>query len=209
MTPLLQLLLSWCFCSACQITIGTGVDWDLFRQEMQAEIKRLLTYESTAPDHMVELTTYLTDHPLLARLIKIRGEALKTSMTDLVSTFPSLPMAPLLMPYDQRIEFSWIEGMTADPQQLGDVIALSYSTPALIQHDLTWLSTQRGWDPARVIVGQSLIANVVSSWDEAKIRVEVALDLGFRRFCFYNYGLLNQTRWQWLENLSSLISAEQ
>ncbi len=204
-TPLLQLLLSWCFCSACNSTIGAGIDWDLLRQETQEEIERLLCHEGTGPDDMGELATYLVDHPGFAELIRIRGQALRTSLDDLARAFPTLPMTPLLMPYNQRTKLSWIEGMTADSQQRGDVIALGYSTLAAMRNDLNWLVTERGWDPSRVIVGQSLIANVVSSWDEAKARVEVALDLGFRRFCFYNYGLLNTTRWQWLENLSSII----
>lgn len=204
-TPLLQLLLSWCFCAACQTQIGAGMDWDLFRQETQAEIKRLLMHDGTTPGDTEELTTYIAEHPLLAELIRVRGHVLQSAIDDLAKTYPALAMAPLLMPYDQRIELSWIEGMTANPQQLGDVIALGYSTPAVMRDDMTWLLMDQGWDLSRVIVGQSLIAPVASSWDAARTRVEAALELGLRRFCFYNYGLLNTSRWNWLKNLSSIM----
>ena len=207
-TPLLQFLLSWCFCSACQSALSEGIAWETLRQETKTDIARLLNHDTAPQNPMGELANFFATNPHWAPLIKRRGHWLQELIDESSRKFPAWSIAPILVPYDYRAQLSWLEGLIADVTQRGDLIMLGYSHPAVMREDLNWLVLDKGWDMSRVIIGQSLVGDAVPSWEEAKARVQTALDYGIRRFSFYNFGILNSARWQWLEHLSSIIRHE-
>lgn len=94
--------------------------------------------------------------------------------------------------------------MLADPSAAGDVIALGYASPPALQHDVNWLY-RKGRDPSRIIVGQTLTATKTADFDQAQMRLRAALNLGIQCFTFYNMGLFNAERWNWMSALVQQI----
>ena len=204
-TPLRQLLLSFCACDACRDYFTGHLDWVALRQTMQQRLARTLADEA-CDDGIAEVTQFLAEYPLVARYVASRDRLLAQLVAQMGSA-AGIPVAPILMAYERRAELSWIEGLTADPR-LGSLIALGYGDVQMITSDLAWLRRQ-GWDLERVVLGQSLLPAVAADYGAAEARIQAALELGVRQFSFYNLGLLPPQRWQWLRALSAMIKAQE
>ncbi|MCL5115694.1 MAG: hypothetical protein M1272_00890 [Firmicutes bacterium] len=201
MTPLLQLLLSMCFCPDCEAAHASEMDWEALRILVSAAIQRLV-HEEAPPDPGAQLATFVVEHPLLGEFVRRRGQALDGLLTQLTAG-SSIPLAPILMAYHRQASLSWIEGLMANPAVPTDLVVLGYGDPAVIQHDLDWLWS-KGWDPARLMMGQTLLPSAAPTYGDAEARLRSARAAGITRFTFYNFGLLSRVRWDWLRRLSRL-----
>ncbi|PSR34715.1 MAG: hypothetical protein C7B46_04575 [Sulfobacillus benefaciens] len=197
-TPLLNFLLSMCFCPSCEAWFGEIMDWPGFRKMVQQDINQLLDSESSD-----ELMQYLRERLQVAQFIQRRADAVESIVNRAFST-QHMGMAVIAHSFGRSARLSWLEGIPTSPTLHGDIISLGYGEPVQIQDDIQWL-LQKGWRVERIIVGQTLVANAVPTLDDAEQRLAAALDMGITRFSFYNLGLLNTRRLEWLKHLAATI----
>ncbi len=202
MTPLLQLLLSLCFCADCQAGMP-DVNWGQLRQDVRSQIDTLVQAANPPADAYAQLATFLVDHPAAADYIRVRSDFLTGFLTEWAGDSP-IPLRPILMAQNFHAELAWMEGLNPNPASPFDLIMLGYGDPSVIAQDLAWLST-RGWDMRRITMGQTLVAGRTPDYATAQGRLRTALDAGITRLTFYNYGLLNQPRWTWLDKLAAQV----
>ncbi|MCL4352407.1 MAG: hypothetical protein M1318_07165 [Firmicutes bacterium] len=199
-TPLLNLLLSICFCPSCEARFQQDMDWSGFRRKVQQDIERLIHSESAGDD----MAQYLGERQQLAQFIQRRSQIVESIVNQAFLTQHAMEMAVIAHSFGKSTRLSWLEGIPTRPTLHGDIISLGYGKPVQIQDDIQWL-LEMGWSVDRIIVGQTLVANTVPTLSAAEQRLGVALDLGITRFSFYNLGLLNTLRWEWLKRLSEMI----
>ncbi len=204
LTPLLQMLMSVCFCPECRSEFDTVIDWQAFQEQVR-EGCLLLLHKGEAPlDHMVEMAEYLAEHPVMSQFLAKRGEVLESIMRDAAVAGGALRLAFMAMPYARQSQLAWMEGVRAHPALPGNIVILGYGHASQIRSDLQWLYGM-GWMPPRITVGITLAASMTPSRQEAADKVEAALDMGIRQFCFYNLGILGTERWGWLAPLTTRI----
>lgn len=203
-TPLLQWLLSLCFCPACETYFAPLMDWPVFRDVVQRSTQRLLQAEGPR-DPMAQLAGFLGEHAWASAFVALRGRMLDDLLTELAEA-SAIPLAPILMAYGRRAQLAWIEGLMGNPAVPSDLIVLGYGEAPMIREDLEWL-WDKGWTPNRLMVGQSLLPSVAATQGDAEARVQAALTAGAERWTFYNLGLLTDTRWGWLKQLTATIMA--
>lgn len=201
-TPLLQLLLSLCFCADCQAGMP-DVNWGQLRQDVRSQIDALVHAPNPPADVYAQLASFLVDHPVAADYIRVRSAFLTRFLTELAGESP-IPLRPILMAQNFHAELAWIEGLNPDPASPFDLIMLGYGDPSVIAQDLEWLKG-RGWDMRRITMGQTLVAGRTPDYATAQSRLATALDAGITRITFYNYGLFNQPRWAWLKQLAAQV----
>ena len=202
MTPLLHLLLSMCFCPDCQAAMP-GVEWSPLRLEVRAQVEALVNAASPPADPSVQLAGFLIEHPRFTHYLGARSTYLNRFLTGLSQESP-VPLRPILMAQNFHAQLAWIEGLDADSASPFDLIVLGYGDPAVIVQDLDWLK-MRGWDLSRVTMGQTLVAGRTPDYATAQGRLQTAVDAGIDRITFYNYGLLNAPRWNWLKSLAAQV----
>lgn len=205
-TPLLRILLSVCFCPSCAAVFGGATAWEAFHQEVRDSVVQLVAQEPAPLEPMAEVATYLVEHPQFVQFLSQRSRTIEDIIRRAAASSGNMALATMLVPYGGQAQLSWMEGVLADPSVAWDVIALGYASPQALQHDVNWLY-RKGWDPSRIIVGQTLTATMTADFDQAQMRLRAALNLGIQRFTFYNMGLLNAQRWNWMTALVQQIRA--
>ncbi len=203
MTPLLELLFSLCFCQACAKTFGARLDWDALTHDVQSSLRDWLQRESVEADSYALLTTFLHEHPLIEKLLHERSLWLNRYLRGLQKV-SAVPLAPMISSYRGQQALSWMSGWVAQASWDSDVIVLEYGPLDGLSADLNGL-LNKGFDPDQIICGQTLVARSTPTFTMAKSRLEQALALGITRFCFYNWGILNRPRLDWLKTLSAMI----
>ncbi|NMP22947.1 hypothetical protein [Sulfobacillus harzensis] len=196
-TPLMQSLFSICFCDACEHTFSARLDWSSLRQAVRGGIGTLLAEE------LLSLDNFLLGRPVVGTFFEERSQYLNALLASWHETV-KVPLVPILMATEQKASLSWIQGLDPNPTLWQEVIVLGYGDEATLQSDWEWLQ-EKGWDPKKIMIGQSLLPSVAETFDEARTRVELLLGLGARRFAFYNLGLLTPARLQWLHDLAAGI----
>ncbi len=205
MTPLLQMLLSICFCAECQSGMS-DVHWDALRRDVRTGVGDLVNAASPPADAHAQLAGFLVENPVVWDYIRVRSAFLSRFLTDLAEQ-SAVPIRPILMAQNFHAQLAWIEGLDPDPESPFDLIALGYGDPSVIAQDLAWLQS-RGWDLGRITMGQTLVAGRTPDYAAAQGRLQTALEAGVKRITFYNYGLLNQPRWAWLKRLAAQVAAK-
>ncbi|PSR23978.1 MAG: hypothetical protein C7B45_01445 [Sulfobacillus acidophilus] len=203
MTPLIELLFSLCFCQACSRTFGSKLDWDALTYDVRTSLREVVQHECIDIQPLSQLTTFLQEHPLIQHLLDERSLWLNRYLRAL-SAASAIPLTPMISSYRGQQALSWMAGWVPDASWSSDIIALGYGSPETVWSDLNELLL-KGLAPEQIICGQTLVAQATPTLAVAKSRVEQAFAAGIRRFCFYNWGLLNQPRREWLNTLSALI----
>jgi hypothetical protein len=201
----LELLLSLCFCPACQRRGETeGLDLDGLRHNVAQWAERLLHHERGSlppPFGQSDLTSLLVEIPDLSAWLAVRAGSVAELVAGLRGTAQQLGTELALIPasFQRPVSRAWLEG--AHLGRLGQVshsllIPAYYDTAAQVAADLEWAA----W----LAPGSALAASLNACTPELGGAVALAaqaqacLAAGCQGIYYYNYGLLTPDRLGWV-----------
>lgn len=219
--PVEEFVLGLCFCRHCLARAGeAGVDAERLRAGCRALVEARLAEEASIPPadpaDAREVFSLLLGWPDLWRFVRTRLE----TVTDLVAevqrdALAGLPTALALTAatFVKPAAAAWREGMDlgALARVADELILLSYfPDPGQVAADVRsareLVVTPSGLDDGagameRLVVGLSLLAPATADGPNLRAKVEAARALGARKFSFYNFGFVSETRLGWLGGL--------
>lgn len=208
-TPLAQLLFGLCFCPACKrMMLQGGVDGALVQHQVRDDLGHLVQGQPPAPT----LDAYLDARPDVARVLRLREDAVAAGIAEAAGAFPG-PVAVIAPSRHAETRLATLEGLhvstirgalTAQPD--AEWVSLAYGDLTVGLEDLR-TAFEAGWDPDHVVAGITLIEAGDPSLDALLRRVDALLAAGARRFSFYNFGILPQTRRDSLRTLAARVRA--
>jgi hypothetical protein len=201
----LELLLSLCFCSACQ-TWGemVGLDVQALRQNVAGLAEHLLHQErGSLPPSFAhsQVTSLLAETPELADYLQVRA----SSVTEMVAGLrdmaaeqgASLDLIPAS--FQRPVSRAWLEG--AHLGQLGGasdslLIPAYHDSAAQVAADLEWAT----WLAPESSLGAGLNACNPAVGGAAGIsaQAQACVQSGCQGIYYYNYGLLTPDRLGWV-----------
>jgi hypothetical protein len=200
-----KFLLSLCFCPAC---CAAGEDAGIDMQTLAAEICRILRHrmrfdDTGALDNNENLATLLATCPALQPLVRMRMDTVTALVKRLASECSTAKLAAFTSSFAGSPSNIWMEGVSpTDVQQVVDCFhLLAYDTEVSdANSDLAFFLTMVD-DPGRLNLTLNLGFPLTKTFDQAAAKVEYARRKGVRRFSFFNYGLLGESRLQWIQEL--------
>ena len=193
-----RFLLSLCFCAACRDAARhTGIDPDALARAAASQVR-----ESLASGRPIRETPgALADAvPGLAAYIRLREQAVASLLRE-VRDAAGVPVSFLAMGdrHAAGVDLARIAS-TADYMEV-----LSYTAdPARTRRAVSgMLSDLRS--PARLLVGLQAYPPASPDAQTLLANVEGALDLGVRRFSFYNYGIMPMPNLSWVRRAVEIV----
>jgi hypothetical protein len=206
-----EFFMGLCFCPAClERAAADGVDGAGLRARTAALLSARFRDEAAMPPDDPagpgQVASFLTQWPDLAAFLRVRFETVRSLVGEMRGAIDGTGTALALTAstFQRGAENAWLEGMdlptlsrTAD-----EIIALSYFVdPAAVAGDVRFGIESVG-DPHRLVVGMSLLAQGTTSEANLMDKVRAARAAGARKFSFYNYGFVSETRLGWLRSLA-------
>ena len=201
----LELLLSLCFCPACEKRAGAmGLDAAKLRRNVADWAERLLHHErgslppSFAQSHV---TSLLAEVPDLSGYLEVRASSVTELVAGLGSTAAQQGTRLDLIPasFQRPVSRAWLEG--AHLGQLGQasdslLIPAYYDSADQVAADLEWAA----WlAPASTLAaGLNACDPAVGSAAGIAAQAQACLAAGCQGIYYYNYGLLTPDRLNWV-----------
>ena len=201
----LELLLSLCFCPACeQRAAAQGLDAAELRHKVADWTERLLHHErGSLPPQFAQshVTSLLAEIPDLSAYLALRAGSVAELVAGMHSTAAQEGTQLDLIPasFQRPVSRAWLEG--ARLAQLGEVcdsllIPAYHDSAAHVAADLEWAA----W-----LAPGSALAAGLNACDPAlggaaglAAQARVCLAAGCRGIYYYNYGLLTPDRLNWV-----------
>ena len=150
--------------------------------------------------------TLLADWPDLAAWVRVRQETVTSLVAEIMGEAlagTGVDLALTASTFQRGAENAWLEGM--DLPALGatadEVIALAYHVdPQAVAADLQFFRGL-GVPAERTVAGMSLLQQGTTDGANLRAKVDVARAFGVRKFSFYNFGFVSETRLGWLAGL--------
>lgn len=205
-----RFLLSLCFCPACR---SGGEAAGIAMQNLAAEVRRLLRLRMQSDDTDVDpgdgaerLATILAMYPALAGLVRFRMDTVSALVRRLAAESGSARLSAFTSSFVGSPSNIWMEGISpVDLQQVVDSFhLLAYgSNASAVNSDLVFfLSMVENRDRINLTLNLGLPAT--PTFGHVAGQIEFARRNGVRRFSFFNYGFLGETRLRWIHDLAAL-----
>ena len=215
--PLEELFLSLCFCDAC--TAGArreGISIFELRESISRELERRWRDDvwSVGPEDVREALAANDDlgafisyrQATVASLVASLAELCRRENTEL-HCFSAI--------FPPTLEHStWIEGtdFAAWSRVLDRLIVFGYTAggPGAAKVDEGWTRSElkytgRYFDPSQVNVVLNLAPQYLATLDDARRRFGTISEMGFNDLSITNYGMLSETRLQWVPELGEIL----
>jgi len=203
-------LLSLCFCSACRAQ-GEKVNIDM--ESLAVEVRRILAARMQCDDLMggpsdnsEQLTSLLVLCSPLQRLVRMRMDTITSLVEYLSAESGGARLAALTSSFVGSPSNIWMEGISPpDLKRTVDCFhLLAYAREAADANaDLIFFLNMIE-DPGQLNLTINLGLPATRTFDDAAAKVEFARRQGVRRFSFFNYGLLGETRLRWIRDLARI-----
>jgi hypothetical protein len=208
----LELLLSMCFCPACQARGEVaGLDVQALRHDVSTLAEHLLHQErGSLPSSFAQgqVTSLLFEIPDLAEYLQVRADSVTELVRGLRSAAAEQGTSLDLIPasFQRPVSRAWLEG--AHLGRLGEVsdcllIPAYHDSAAQVAADLDWA--------ARLAPGSALAAGLnacnpaVSSAAGIAAQAQACVGAGCQGIYIYNYGLLTPDRLGWVATASEEV----
>ena len=204
-----RFLLSLCFCPACYAAgEAAGVDMPALAAEIRRILRYRMRFDDTggSSDHAENLATLLVTCPALERLVRLRMDTVTALVKRLAGECATARLAAFTSSFVGSPSNIWMEGVSpGDLQHLVECFhLLAYAVEASDANaDLAFFLTMVE-DPGRLNLTLNLGVPATNTFDQAAAKVQYARRKGMRRFSFFNYGLLGESRLQWIRELACL-----
>ena len=211
LTPWQKVLLSLCFCPACQrASRDRGLDPEAARRAVRAILDRELAREVPAPDPapLEAGPEAFTDDPDLLAYIRWRATAVTEAVRVMKQAAGGTPvyflsLVPPRLGWTFGIDFAAL-ATTVD----GVVLTCYESPPDVVRRDVA--DTLAAVGPGvPVHAGFRLFFPEVRSGADLAARVQAAYAAGAGGFVFYNYGLVPAARLGWVRQAVGGLTSRQ
>jgi hypothetical protein len=207
--PAEKFLLSLCFCPAC---CTGGENAGIRMQSLAADVRRILRHRMQCddtdvdPDAAERLSTLLVMYPALERLVRFRISTVSSLVKRLATESGPTKLAAFTSSFVGSPSNIWMEGVSPiDLQQTVDCFhLLAYgSNPSAVNSDLVFFLGMIE-DPNRINLTLNLGLPATATLAQAASQVDFARRKGVRRFSFFNYSFLGESRLRWIRDLACL-----
>jgi hypothetical protein len=201
----LDLLLSLCFCPACEKR-GGAMDLDVakLRRNVADWAERLLHHERGSlppPFAQSHVTSLLAEIPDLSGYLEVRASSVTNLVAGLSRTAAKQGMRLDLIPasFQRPVSRAWLEGAhLGQLDQVNDslLIPAYYDSAAQVAADLEWAA----WlAPASALAaGLNVCDPAVGSGAGIAAQAQACVAAGCQGIYYYNYGLLTPDRLTWV-----------
>jgi hypothetical protein len=207
-----EFLMGLCFCSACIERAGNaGIDGESLRARVAGMLDARFRSEAAMPPEEPtgegQVVSLLTQWDDLRRYVQVRLDtvtSLVASLKQEALAGTKTALALTASTFQRGAQNAWLEGMDlrALAGAADEIIILSYFTdPVAVRGDVRF-GVECVEDPARLVVGMSLLAQGTTSEANLVAKVAAARDAGAGKFSFYNYGFVSEARLGWLRALA-------
>lgn len=217
--PLEELLLSLCFCDACTAGArGEGVAISGLRAAVCRELERRWREDVSSVDADQVRETLAADEDLRA-LISYRQATVSSLVASLAEQCrsESTELHSFSAIFPPTLEHStWIEGtdFAAWSGCLDRLIVFGYTAggPGAAKVDEEWTRSElryagRYFDRSRINVVLNLAPQYLATLDDARRRFGTIGRMGFTDLSITNYGMLSETRLDWVPELRDVLDA--
>ncbi|HYM05484.1 MAG TPA: hypothetical protein VEU11_02895, partial [Terriglobales bacterium] len=204
-----RFLLSLCFCPACRAAgEGAGIEMQTLAGEVCCLLRHRMRFDDAGigASNAENLTTLLATRPALERLVRLRMDTVTALVNRLARERGTAKLAVFTSSFVGSPSNIWMEGVSpADLQPMVECFhLLAYGAEASdANSDLAFFLSMVE-DPGLLNLTLNLGLPVTTTLDQAAAKVEYARRKGIRRFSFFNYGLLGESRLQWIQELACL-----
>jgi hypothetical protein len=205
-----KLILSLCFCDACR-SAGerSGIHMDALQETLRNILLPRLRCDGASknPEDTEHVATLLALMPELQALFNLRCNTVTKLVSHLRQECRRAELAVFTSSFVGAPSNIWMEGISlpAVKDFAESCVLLSYgSDSAAANNDLLLCMALVG-DPNKLDLALNLGLPVTPTLAIASERVEYALERGIRKFSFFNYGFLGETRLMWVRQLSRQI----
>jgi hypothetical protein len=208
--PAERFLLSLCFCPSC---CAGGEAAGIEMQPLAAEIRRILRHRMQfddaggGPEESSEkVATLLVMYPALERLVRLRMDTVTALVKRLAGESGKTKLAAFTSSFVGSPSNIWMEGVA--PVHLLHTVEcfhlLAYASGASeANSDLAFFLAMVE-DPDRLNLTLNLGLPVTTTFAQAAAQVDYARRKGLRRFSFFNYGFLGESRLRWIQDLACM-----
>ncbi len=207
----LELLFSICFCPACTNRgAESGLDVDELRQCVRLWANRLLEEERGALSEtfrQAEVASLLLEIPGLWAYLQFSSEAVTDMVSQAHTAAHDFNMKLEVIPssFHRPVSRAWYERASLSSLAKvcdGLLVSSYFSDPAEVEADLRWASYLAS--DAKLIAGINACSPTQSA---ASLTAQAAacLKAGCEGVYFYNYGLLNQKRLNWVSQANKTV----
>lgn len=186
-----RMLLSLCFCDACRtMAREIGLDPDVLARSAASRLRRILASGIPPAESPEELIAAV---PQLDRFVRMRDEVVASLLGE-VRAAAGVPVSIIFMGdrYNASINRSRLAGI-ADYAE-----TLAYTPDAdRIRATISGIVPDLK-NPQQLVVGLQAYPPASPDAPTLGAGVERALDLGIRRFSFYNYGIMPPANLAWI-----------
>ncbi len=205
----LELLLSLCFCPACERRAeAKGLDAAKLRQRVADWAERLLYSERGSlppPFTQSHLTSLLAEVPDLSAYLEVRAGSVAELVSGLRNTAEQQETSLDLIPasFQRPVSRAWLEG--AHLAQLGEVcdsllIPAYHDSAAQVAADLEWAT----WlaPGSALTAGLNACNPAMGGAAGLAAQAQACLTAGCQAIYYYNYGLLTPERLSWVAQVN-------
>lgn len=207
-SPLINLLLSICFCGNCtQALQARGIDASAVRETVRSDLRTALSHDAaSANGAFLEMANYFLDRPEVAALVRERADLAYGEVERAASRHPTLNVGIIAPVFFGTARATWLGGVRSAPfrHANGDMVVLGYGDSGSVAEDVRRY-VDRGWGPERLVVGQTLVQDATPTYADAVSRIDAAVAEGASRFSFYNLGVMSPSRRRWLAQFAHRI----
>lgn len=209
--PLENFLLSLCFCDACRSSAaqkGVAID------DIAAQTRELLHLKLQADDsnscntaNAEQITTLIAQSPDLAGLIRMRLDTVTGLVERIAAEINPITVAPFTSSFVGSPSNIWMEGVSLSglAKSVETFHPLAYTPDSgAVNDDLLFCLSQLK-DPGKLNLTLNLGLPITPTLADAMAKVLYAKTLGVRRFSFFNYGFLGESRLKWIGELASAL----
>jgi hypothetical protein len=211
----LELLLSLCFCPACQARgEAAGLDVPALRRNVAVLAEHLLHQERGGlPPSFAQSqgTSLLAEIQDLAEYLKARAGSVAELVRGLQSAAAEqgAPLDLIPASFQRPVSRAWLEG--AHLGRLGEVsdsllIPAYHDSAAQVAADLDWAA--RLTPESALAAGLNACNPVVNSAAEIAAQAQACVDAGCQGIYTYNYGLLTPDRLGWVAEANGEVQGQ-
>jgi hypothetical protein len=210
----LQWLLSLCFCrDCCHAAETAGCDLEKTRQTVRrllAEFSRIDTGNARQEDYSIAFL--LLEHPELYEYQRARNSTVTHLVKSLgeIAAFYQVRFDYIASSLGLPVNQAYYEGVSLTELQnlVNGFVLLAYGDqPGSVLHAIRSASASAPNTPIHLAF--SLCDRSITAEGGLQERVRIALGQDIRSVNYYNYGLLNDFRLNWIKNANSLIDQAQ
>ena len=159
-----------------------------------------------AADGTERLVTMVVMYPPLERLVRFRMDTISALVRRLAAESGSTKVAAFTSSFVGAPSNIWMEGISPiDLQRTVDCFhLLAYGRDASASNSDLVFFLEMIRDPTRLNLTLNLGFPATATLAQAASQIDFALRKGVRRFSFFNYGFLGESRLQWIRDLACL-----